>query len=119
PELPSVDFLAAEIQQEMEQADRNIAKGEQSREALLAKIAAYQERLNPSAANAEQLGSLTRTYDASKQRYNYLSDKKLNAEMAARVDNSENNEAFKIIDAAYLPLRAVKPDRRLLAAMGY
>lgn len=118
PDLGGVDLFAAEVNQEIEQVGRNIAKTEQARRTLLGRIAAYQERLNPSPAGAEQLGSLTRAYDAAKQRYNYLSDKRLNAEMAARVDESESNEMFKVVDPAYLPLKPVRPNRRLLAMLG-
>jgi capsular exopolysaccharide synthesis family protein len=75
-------------------------------------------RLNPPAAVSQHLAELNRDYDSAKQRYTLLADKRLNAEMAARVDSNESNEMFKIVDPAYLPQRPVGPNRSRLAAMG-
>src|SRR5207237_771400 len=46
------------------------------------------------------------------------SDKKLNSEMAARVDSSASNEVFKVIDPANLPQHASGPNRRMFVMMG-
>jgi Mrp family chromosome partitioning ATPase len=84
----------------------------------LARVSAIESQLNPTPAVAQELAALNREYEAAKQRYNYLSDKKLSSEMAARVDASENNETFKVLDEAYLPMFPVSPNRPLLALVG-
>ena len=122
PSLPtldaSIDLLPAEIEAELEQANRDIAKTQRDKNALSAKLASYQERLNPPPAVAQELAQLTRENDVARQRYNYLSNTRLNSDMATRVDSSENNELFRVVDAAFLPQKPIGPNRRLLASVG-
>jgi polysaccharide chain length determinant protein (PEP-CTERM system associated) len=113
-----VDLMPAEIQIEIDQMSRDIARMEKDKSILSARVAAYQTRLNPSPQVAQQQAELNREYDSAKQRYTYLSDKRLGAEMAARVDSNENNEVFRVIDPANLPLRPSGPNRRMFAGLG-
>jgi polysaccharide biosynthesis transport protein len=119
PELDTLlDLVPVEIQAELDRVNREIEKGEQTKKEIVAKISAYETRLNPPPALSQELGALTRDFDAAKQRYTLLSDRKLTAEMAARADSSESNEMFSVIDQAYLPRLAVGPNRRMLTSLG-
>jgi polysaccharide biosynthesis transport protein len=118
PDFVNVNLLPAEIQSEIAQLSRDIAKIERDKSALSAKIASYQTRLNPPAAIAQEQAAINREYDVAKQRYAYLSGQRLTSELAARVDSSDNNEVFKIIDPANLPLRASGPNRRMFVSLG-
>jgi polysaccharide biosynthesis transport protein len=119
PELDSVvDLVPVEIQAELDGVNHEIEKAEQAKKDLVAKISSYETRLNPPPALSQGLAALTRDFDAAKQRYTVLSDKKLSSEMAARVDSSENNEVFKVIDPAYLPRLPVGPNRRMWTSLG-
>jgi polysaccharide chain length determinant protein (PEP-CTERM system associated) len=117
-EFVNVDLLPAEIQAEINQLARDIAKMEQEKSALSEKIASYQTRLNPPPELAQAQAEISREYDVAKQRYTYLSGQRLNSELAARVDSSDNNEVFKVIDPANLPQRAAGPNRRMFASLG-
>jgi len=64
------------------------------------------------------MAALRREFDAAKQRYTVLSNQRLSSEMAARVDSSENNETFKVIDPANLPRLSAGPNRRMLTLLG-
>jgi len=118
PDFGDIDLVPAEIQSELEQVKRDIAKMERDKSVLAARISSYQARLNPSPAVAQEQAQITREYDVSKQRYTYLSDKRLNSEMATRVDTSEDNEMFRVIDPANLPQRPAGPNRRMFASLG-
>jgi capsular exopolysaccharide synthesis family protein len=117
-EFARVDLMPAEIQTEMDRVSREIVRMEREKSVLSGRVASYQTRLNPPAEVAQQQAELNRAYDAAKQRYTYLSDKRMSSEMAARVDSSDNNEVFRVIDPANLPLRASGPDRRMFASLG-
>src|SRR5262245_52538661 len=78
----SVDLVPAEIQLELDQVESEIATIEQAKRDLLGRISVYQSRLNPSPALAQQLAAMTRQHESARQRYNYLSDRKLSSEMA-------------------------------------
>ncbi len=114
----SLDTVPAEIQLQIDQLDRDIAKTKQARIPLQERVAAYQNRLNPPLAVAGELARLTRNYDEAKQRYNVLAEKRSNSKMAATADSSDNNEMFRVIDAAFLPRQAIGPNRRMIAALG-
>jgi polysaccharide chain length determinant protein (PEP-CTERM system associated) len=119
PELDTlVDLVPIEIRAELDRVSDELSKTEEARNALLAKISAYEQRLSPRPELAQELAELTRAHDAAKQRYNVLAEKRLSSEMAVRVDSSDSNEMFKVIDAAYLPRVAVGPNRRMLASLG-
>jgi polysaccharide chain length determinant protein (PEP-CTERM system associated) len=118
PALDSVDLLPVEIQEELQQAQRDIAKIEHAKNTLSTRISVYQMRLNPPAEVAKRLAELTRDYDGAKQRYTLLADKRLSSEMAARVDSNESNELFKVVEPAFLPERPSGPNRTRLAAIG-
>ncbi|HYR88028.1 MAG TPA: polysaccharide biosynthesis tyrosine autokinase [Terriglobia bacterium] len=118
PDFPAIDLMPAEIQTELEQVTRDIAKMQRDRNLLAGRVASYQARLNPSPVVAQEQAQITREYDVAKQRYNYLSDKRLNSELATRVDTSDENEMFRVIDPANLPQRPSGPDRRMFASLG-
>jgi len=114
----SDDLMQAEIQLELEQMDRQIAKQEQAKNDLVAKISLYRGRLNLPAALDQQLSALTREVDSAKQRLNLLTSKKLSSDMAGSVDTSANNALFRILDPANLPNSPISPDRPKLLAVG-
>jgi succinoglycan biosynthesis transport protein ExoP len=118
PEFAAIDLVPAEIQAELDQISRDVPKLESEKAALASKVASYRALLNPLPTVSQELAELSREYDRAKQRYAYLSDKRLNSEMAVRVDSSDDNELFRVIDPANLPLQAAGPNRRMFAMMG-
>jgi succinoglycan biosynthesis transport protein ExoP len=116
----SVDLhlIEADIRLLIDQVNSDVAKEEQARKAMLEKIATYEYQLNPPPSVSRQLTTLTRDYETAGQNYKMLKDKKVSLEMAARVDTSDDNVLFKIIDPAYLPPYPSGPNRRLYAIAG-
>jgi tyrosine-protein kinase Etk/Wzc len=113
----AADFEAAEIQLELDQANREVARREQAVNETNGKIRALQARLNPRPEVNQELTVLVRDHEAAKQQYSYLSSRKANAQLAASVDTYERNETFKIVDEANLPIVPISPNRPLLASV--
>jgi succinoglycan biosynthesis transport protein ExoP len=120
PDAATVNFrlFEADIRLLMERTDKDIAKEQQAKSDLVRKISLYEFQLNPPAAVSQQLITLTRNYDEATQNYKALRDRKLALDMAARVDNSEENVLFKIVDPANLPTFPDGPNRRAFAGAG-
>jgi polysaccharide chain length determinant protein (PEP-CTERM system associated) len=114
----SIEILHNEIQGEFDQLDREVAKTQQARKEVLGKIALLEATLNPSSSVAQQLGLLTREYDSAKQLHSFLEGKKQVSELASRVDLSDENRVFTIIDVANLPRGPIWPNRPLYGTVG-
>src|SRR5262249_24381835 len=106
------------IELELERVDREISKNENAKKEVTAKIARAMSWVNVTPALAQELAVLTRNHQAAKERYEYLSGKKLTSEVAARVDASDTNEMFKVIDQPQLPQKAIRPNRLRITAVG-
>ncbi len=119
PELDlAVDFYEAEIKNEMEQLKRQIEQLEAKRKDLANKVALYGRRVNMPADMMQELSALTQARDFAKQQYSYLSTKKLNSDLAGKVDTDANNKTFTTVDPPNLPQVPVRPDRRTLTGAG-
>jgi capsular exopolysaccharide synthesis family protein len=119
PELDvAVDFYEAEVKNELDQLNRRISQLDTKRKDLSARVALYGRRMNMPADIMQELSALTQDRDLAKQRYSYLSTKKLNSELAGKVDTDANNKTFTTIDPPNLPQNPVRPDRPMLAAGG-
>jgi len=66
----------------------------------------------------QQYSTLTHDRDAAKQRLTYLTTRKLNSDLAGKVDTDANNKTFTTIDPPNLPEFPVRPDRMLLTSVG-
>jgi tyrosine-protein kinase Etk/Wzc len=111
---PIVDFEEAEIQLELDRVDRDIAKRKKDVKEISGKIQLLQARLNPPPQVSQELSRLVDNKQADKQRFDYLTGRKSNADLAASVDTNEKNETFRIIDEANLPTLPIRPNRPLL-----
>jgi capsular exopolysaccharide synthesis family protein len=119
PELDvAVDFFEAEMKSEMEQLNRRIVSLEIKKKELSGRVALYGRRMNMPADLMQQLSALTEDREMAKQRYSVLSTKKLNSDLAGKVDTDANNKTFTTIDPPNLPQLPVRPNRPMLAAGG-
>jgi tyrosine-protein kinase Etk/Wzc len=114
---PIVDFEEAEIQLELDRVDRDIAKRRRDVNEISGRIQLLQARLNPAPEVSQELTLLIDNHETAKQRYNYLSGRKSNAELATNVDTNERNETFRVIDEANLPTIPIRPNRPLLMSL--
>lgn len=77
------------------------------------RIAVFQGRVEDTPRTEQELATLTRDYEQMNQAYLDLLKKKMDAQMAEKLENRWKTENFRILDPAYLPERPVAPNRWL------
>ena len=82
------------------------------------RIAAFQGRVEAAPRREQEILGLTRDYQKLSDNYTQLLTKKLDAEMAARLEQQERGQQFRILDPAYLPETPSFPNRVLFALGG-
>lgn len=87
-------------------------KAEQSQ--IQSQMSAYQAKVDASPLREQQLIELNRNYDISKQHYQALLDKSFSADMAVDLEQKQKAERFRVLDPAQVPVKPVKPRRKLL-----
>jgi polysaccharide chain length determinant protein (PEP-CTERM system associated) len=114
----SVDPGAANLKAQKERVTLEI-------KALEARLAGLEERMTRFRARVEQaprteqeLATLTRDYHKLNENYLAMLNKKLDAQMSARVEKRWRGEHFTILDPAHFPEAAYWPNRPLLLGVG-
>jgi capsular polysaccharide biosynthesis protein len=81
-------------------------------------IVVFQARVEAAPRREQEILSLTRDYEKLGENYSALLSKKLDAEMAARLEQHSKGQQFRIIDPAYMPEEPSFPNRGLFALAG-
>jgi len=94
---------------------------DKERERLLGDQSGIKERLNSYQAKVdavplrqEQLSSLTRDYETSRDHYRSLLEKHYSAQMASELESRQDAERFEVLDPATPPEHPTAPNRLLL-----
>jgi polysaccharide chain length determinant protein (PEP-CTERM system associated) len=118
PDAPPVDPAAAAAELRVREARIEI----ESLRARLAdvdrRIAAFQERVEAAPRREQEVLGLMRDYQKLSENYSALLSKKLDAEMAARLERQQKGQQFRVLDPAYLPEQPSFPNRGLFALSG-
>jgi polysaccharide biosynthesis transport protein len=118
PGAPIVDPVAAALEMRKREARLEV----QSLRARLVEvdksIAAFQARVEAAPRREQEILGLTRDYQKLSENYTQLLTKKLDAEMASRLEAQEKGQQFRILDPAFLPERPSFPNRGLFAVAG-
>jgi polysaccharide chain length determinant protein (PEP-CTERM system associated) len=118
PVPPPVDPAAAALAQRQREAAIEL----QTLKARLAevdrRIAAFQARVEAAPRREQEILGVTRDYRKLSENYTQLLAKKLDAEMAARLEQQQGGRQFRILDPASLPERPSFPNRSLFALAG-
>ena len=85
---------------------------------LKQKIADYQSRVEMAPKLEQELASLTRNYQTTKQAYDELTQKRMEAEQAEKLEINQQGEQFQILDPAKVPTKPFKPDPYRILLMG-
>ncbi len=88
------------------------------RDRLQQQAAVLRQKIDQLPIREQELAHITRDYETSKMDYQNLLGKKLAAQMATDLETRQETERFAIIDAARIPRKPIKPNRRLLLAAG-
>ena len=118
PDAPPVDPGAVAAELRVREARIEI----ESLRARLAdvdrRIAAFQERVEAAPRREQEVLGLMRDYQKLSENYSALLSKKLDAEMAARLERQQKGQQFRVLDPAYLPEQPSFPNRGLFALSG-
>lgn len=103
------------VRLELNEKEMRRLKDEQIR--IQSQIAAYQAKVDVAPLREQQQVELTRNYESSKQHYQTLLDKSFSLGMAVDLEQKQKGERFTVLDAAQVPIKPVKPRRKMLIAM--
>jgi polysaccharide biosynthesis transport protein len=97
-------------------AEISALRAKQNRTAALIKD--YEGKVEKTFANEQHLLDLTRDYEMSRQNYQALLQKRLNARVSENLEKRQKAEQFRIIDPAKVPEKPFKPDRIRIVLLG-
>jgi polysaccharide biosynthesis transport protein len=100
-------------------ANKEIDTRNAERRRMLVAAADYQAKLERLPMHEQELASITRDYENSRQNYKSLLDKKMSAEMATAMERGQQSERFTLLDPAKVPTRPIKPNRMLFLAAAF
>jgi len=118
PSTAPLDPAAAQAQLHLAEARREVASQRQKLSEVEAQISQFQARVEATPRREQEILSLTRDYNNLKDNYSKLLDKKLEAQMAANLEQYSKGQQFRIIDQAYLPESPSFPNRTLFGLAG-
>lgn len=106
-----VDAGTATTRGHIEQAQIEIRQLETKQADLGRQVAGYQARVEQAPRTEQEIASLTRDYEKLRENYQLLLTKKLEAQMAERLEKRWKGERFRILDPANLPDVPYSPNR--------
>jgi uncharacterized protein involved in exopolysaccharide biosynthesis len=89
-----------------------------SKERTLTEIADVHARIRNLPLREQELAGEIRDYEISKENYQSLLNKRMEADMAANMEAQQKSERFTVLDVARVPGKPIKPQRELLTALG-
>lgn len=110
----AIQNLRAQVQA----ADVGIAQKRSEQAQIQGRIGSYQSMLTSSPAVAAQYKELTRDNLTAQQNYDELRTKLFNAQTATNLQNRQQGEQFRLLDAANLPEAPFSPKRGVFLIAG-
>ncbi len=102
----------------LEQARREVALLQDKQADLEQRIAALQSRLDGTPRVEQELTTITRDFGKLRENYLNLVNRKLDAQMAAKLEERWKGEQFRILDPARVPERPFFPNQTLFVTVG-
>jgi len=81
-------------------------------------IKEYEQRVENTFANEQNVLGLTRDYLTSQKNYDSLLNKKFDAKLSENLEKQQQGEQFRILDPANLPTLPYKPNRPKIVLLG-
>jgi polysaccharide biosynthesis transport protein len=107
-----------QLQNDTDTLDRQLAQKQTEEQRLRGVMAELQRRIDASPTRETELVALTRDYQTLQQMYVNLLNRIQDAKLAAKVENGQVGQQFKVIDPARVPAAPFFPDVRLFSAAG-
>jgi polysaccharide chain length determinant protein (PEP-CTERM system associated) len=115
---PAANPAAAVVQQQLAQARAEVESLKTRAAGIDRRIAALQARVDEAPRTEQLLSSLTRDYQKLSENYLTLLNKKLDAQMAQKLEQRWKGERFRVLDPAYLPEQPFYPNPTLFLMGG-
>jgi polysaccharide chain length determinant protein (PEP-CTERM system associated) len=106
------------IQAQLEQARLDVRTLKARQLEVERRTSIFTARVEESPRTEQELATLTRDFQKLKENYLTLLNKKLEAQMAAKLEERWKGEQFKILDPASLPDQHIAPNRLLIVSAG-
>jgi polysaccharide biosynthesis transport protein len=103
---------------QLNQTNLEIHRLEERQKQIAEQMKTYEGRVENTPLREQQMLALMRDYESTKQHYQSLLDKKLNAQIAANLEKRQKGEQFRILDPATLPTKPFKPDLFRISLLG-
>jgi polysaccharide chain length determinant protein (PEP-CTERM system associated) len=113
-----------ELNNQLEFTDMEIVRFRENEHNILAQIEKYRARIEQTPAREQDMASLLREHQSTKETYERLLQKSESAQQAENLERRQKGEQFRIIDPARTPEKPFSPDIPrilligLLAAIG-
>ncbi len=107
-----VNPRVARLNQELEEVTEKIDQLLREAVNLENGIEIYQQKVDNAPKREEQMSTLQRDHNLLQEQYRKLLDKKIQAELARNLEETQKGEQFKILDPATPPRQPFKPDKR-------
>ncbi len=85
---------------------------------IIKNISSLQGRVERIPSREQQMSALMRDYENTRENYQALLNKKLDAQLAESLEKRQKGEQFRILDPANLPMKPFKPDPGKIALIG-
>jgi len=102
----------------LDQARREVKDLEEKIASVDKRMQVFQQRVENTPRAEQELANLTRDHHILQQNYLQLLNKKIDAQMAERLEERWKGEQFRVLDPAFLPEEPYSPNRRLIAVIG-
>ena len=106
------------LQAQLESTNSEQRALESQRQDLKAKLDDYEKRLTATPEAEREYAALTREHDATARRYQEISAKQMEAQVAQELERKSKGERFTLIDPPQLPELPVRPNRAAILFLG-
>jgi len=117
--LPAVSMEMTNLRRQYNEFKPRVSSLKQEEKELRRRIKQYQERVEVAPTREQRLLQLTRDYENTKESYDDLLNKKLEATLSENLESRQQGENFQILDPANFPEKPYLPDRMKIIVLGF
>ena len=109
---------AAHLAESLADVDAELRALKDEERALRQTISGYEQRVENAPKRQQEFQEMSRDYETTKEQYNTMLKRYEEAQLAATLEQGQNVEQFRILDAALPPRDPIGPNRLRLLILG-
>jgi polysaccharide chain length determinant protein (PEP-CTERM system associated) len=113
------DSRSRELKSQLAMTDSYIKRLQKEEDIIASQISRYRARIENVPAREQEMASLFREYQNTKESFDQLMKKSQDAQQAENLERRQKGEQFKIIDPARVPERPFSPDIPKVLLIGF